>query len=99
MYGCEKSNTLVASDREEVIDVRKRSRKVPKVPEETKKNKPQARTKKGEKTIRKAKGNRRKRPNQEDNRGKRPYQEKSHIIKGKETLSSKEGNSMQCSKL
>ena len=46
MYGCEKSNTLVASDREEVIDVRKRSRKVPKVPEEPKKNQKKKRTRK-----------------------------------------------------
>ena len=46
MYGCEKSNTLVASDHEEVIDVRKRSRKVPKVPEETKKNQQKKRTRK-----------------------------------------------------
>ena len=44
MYGCEKSNTLVASDREEVIDVRKHSRKVPEVPEETKKNQQKKRT-------------------------------------------------------
>ena len=36
----------MASDREEVIDVRKRSRKVPKVPEETKKNQQKKRTRK-----------------------------------------------------
>ena len=53
MYGCEKSNTLVASDREEVIDVRKSSRKVPKVPEETKKNQQKKRTRTPKENIRK----------------------------------------------
>ena len=37
-YGCEESKALVASDRPEVLDVRKSSRKVPKVPREPKKN-------------------------------------------------------------
>ena len=37
-YGCEKSKALVASDREEVIDILKLSKKVPRVPEEPKTN-------------------------------------------------------------